>query len=259
MALPDFSMRQLLEAGVHFGHQKHRWNPKMEKHIFGVRNDIHILDLSQTVPMLSRALQLVSDTVADGGRVLFVGTKRQAAPVVAEAARQSAQYFVNSRWLGGTLTNWQTISNSISRLRELESMEAEGLEGRTKKERLMMSREKERLERDLGGIKDMGNLPSLLFVIDTNKEANAIKEARRLGIPVVAVVDTNSDPDTVDFPIPGNDDASRALELYCDLVSRAAIDGISRSSSSLGADLGAAEVAPVEPALQSTDTAEAQA
>ena len=249
MAMPDFSMRQLLEAGVHFGHQKHRWNPKMERFIFGVRNDIHILDLSQSVPMLQRALQLVSDTVADGGRVLFVGTKRQAAPVVAEAARQSAQYFVNSRWLGGTLTNWQTISNSIARLRELEAQEAEGFEGLTKKERLLLDRERERLERDLGGIKDMGNLPSLLFVIDTNKEANAIKEARRLGIPVIAIVDTNSDPDTVDFPVPGNDDASRALELYCSLVSKAAIDGIGRSSAGRGADLGAAEVAPEEPVL----------
>ncbi|CDP54270.1 30S ribosomal protein S2 [Paradevosia shaoguanensis] len=257
MALPDFSMRQLLEAGVHFGHQKHRWNPKMERYIFGVRNDIHILDLSQTVPQLSRALQLISDTVADGGRVLFVGTKRQAAPLVAEAARQSAQYFVNSRWLGGTLTNWQTISHSIARLRELESQEAEGMDGRNKKERLMLSREKERLERDLGGIKDMGNLPNLLFVIDTNKEANAIKEARRLGIPVVAIVDTNSDPDLVDYPIPGNDDASRALELYCSLVSRAAIDGISRSSAAAGADLGASAEAPIEPALtevQESDT-----
>ncbi|HEY0854447.1 MAG TPA: 30S ribosomal protein S2 [Devosia sp.] len=249
MALPDFSMRQLLEAGVHFGHQKHRWNPKMERYIFGVRNDIHILDLSQSVPLLQRALQLVSDTVADGGRVLFVGTKRQAAPVVAEAARQSAQYFVNSRWLGGTLTNWQTISNSIARLRQLEAQEAEGFEGLTKKERLLLDRERERLERDLGGIKDMGNLPSLLFVIDTNKEENAIKEARRLGIPVVAIVDTNSDPDIVDFPIPGNDDASRALELYCSLVSRAAIDGIGRSSAGRGADLGASEQAPEEPAL----------
>jgi len=249
MAMPDFSMRQLLEAGVHFGHQKHRWNPKMERFIFGVRNDIHILDLSQSVPLLQRALQLVSDTVADGGRVLFVGTKRQAAPVVAEAARQSAQYFVNSRWLGGTLTNWQTISRSINRLRELEAQLAEGAEGLTKKERLLLDREKERLERDLGGIKDMGNLPNLLFVIDTNKEANAIKEARRLGIPVIAIVDTNSDPDTVDFPVPGNDDASRALELYCSLISRAAIDGISRSAAGRGADLGAAEVAPAEPAL----------
>jgi len=249
MALPEFSMRQLLEAGVHFGHQKHRWNPKMERHIFGVRNDIHILDLSQTVPALQRALQLISDTVADGGRVLFVGTKRQAAPVVAEAARQSAQYYVNSRWLGGTLTNWQTISHSINRLRELDAQLGEGAHGLTKKEALLLSREKERLERDLGGIKDMGNLPNLLFVIDTNKEANAIKEAKRLGIPVIAIVDSNSDPDGVDYAIPGNDDAARALELYCSLVSRAALDGIGRSATGRGADLGASEEALEEPAL----------
>jgi small subunit ribosomal protein S2 len=223
----------------------------MERFIFGVRNDIHILDLSQSVPMLQRALQLVSDTVAEGGRVLFVGTKRQAAPVVAQAAKDSAQYYVNSRWLGGTLTNWQTISNSISRLRELDAQLAEGAEGLTKKERLLLDREKTRLETDLGGIKDMGNLPNLLFVIDTNKEANAIKEARRLGIPVIAIVDTNSDPDLIDFPVPGNDDASRALELYCSLVSRAAIDGIGRSSTARGADLGASEQAPEEPVLVS--------
>lgn len=256
MALPDFSMRQLLEAGVHFGHQKHRWNPKMERYIFGVRNDIHILDLSQTVPALYRALQLVSDTVADGGRVLFVGTKRQAAPLVAEAARQSAQYYVNSRWLGGMLTNWQTISNSIARLRELESLQAEGATGLTKRERLQRSREQERLERDLGGIKDMGNIPNLMFVIDTNKEANAIKEARRLGIPVVAIVDTNCDPDVVDYAIPGNDDAARALELYLSLVSKAAIDGIARSSSSMGRDIGASEEVLEEPALEAEPAAE---
>jgi small subunit ribosomal protein S2 len=256
MALPDFSMRQLLEAGVHFGHQSHRWNPKMERFIFGVRNDIHILDLGQTVPLLQRALQLVSDTVADGGRVLFVGTKRQAAPVVAQAARDSAQYFVNSRWLGGTLTNWQTVSQSIARLRELESKLADGGEGAgglTKKERLLLDRERERLDRDLGGIKDMGNLPNLLFVIDTNKEANAIKEARRLGIPVIAIIDSNSDPDTVDYPVPGNDDAARALELYCGLISRAAIDGIGRSSAGRGADLGAAVEAPAEDAIQAAE------
>jgi len=259
MALPDFSMRQLLEAGVHFGHQAHRWNPKMERYIYGVRNDIHILDLSQTVPMLSRALQLVSDTVAEGGRVLFVGTKRQAAPVVAQAAKDCAQYFVNSRWLGGTLTNWQTISRSISRLREIEAKEAEGMQGLTKKERLMLDRERARLETDLGGIKDMGNLPSLLFVIDTNKEANAIKEAKRLGIPVVAIIDTNSDPDGIDYPIPGNDDASRALELYCNLVSRAAVDGIARSSAGMGADLGASAEAPAEPALEAEPAQEGAA
>jgi small subunit ribosomal protein S2 len=202
---------------------------------------------------------MVSDTVADGGRVLFVGTKRQAAPLVAQAAKDSAQYYVNSRWLGGTLTNWQTISNSINRLRELEHQLAEGAEGLTKKERLLLDREKTRLETDLGGIKDMGNLPNLLFVIDTNKEANAIKEARRLGIPVIAIVDTNSDPDQVDVPVPGNDDASRALELYCSLVSRAAIDGIARSSTARGADLGASEEAPVEAALADGGVEEARA
>lgn len=248
MALPDFSMRQLLEAGVHFGHQKHRWNPKMEKFIFGVRNDIHIIDLAQTVPNLHRALQLVSDTVAEGGRVLFVGTKRQAAPVVAEAAQQCAQYYVNSRWLGGMLTNWQTISKSIARLRELE--ENQDLAGLTKKERLQRSREQERLERDLGGIKDMGNVPNLLFVIDTNKEAIALHEARRLGIPVIAISDTNCDPESVDLPIPGNDDAARAIELYCSLVSKAALDGISRSSSQFGVDLGEAVEVQEEPVLE---------
>ncbi|MGJ8528245.1 30S ribosomal protein S2 [Maritalea sp.] len=247
MALPDFSMRQLLEAGVHFGHQKHRWNPKMEKFIFGVRNDIHIIDLAQTVPNLHRALQLVSDTVAEGGRVLFVGTKRQAAPVVAQAAQQCAQYYVNSRWLGGMLTNWQTISKSIARLRQLE--EQKDIAGLTKKERLQRSREQERLERDLGGIKDMGNVPNLLFVIDTNKEAIALHEARRLGIPVIAISDTNCDPEAVDLPIPGNDDAARAIELYCSLISRAALDGISRSSSQFGEDLGAAVDIQEEPVL----------
>jgi len=252
MALPDFSMRQLLEAGVHFGHQKHRWNPKMEQYIFGVRNNIHIVDLAQTVPALYQALQIVSDTVAEGGRVLFVGTKRQAAPIVAQAAQQCAQYYVNSRWLGGTLTNWQTISKSISRLRELEHQEAEGTGGLTKKELLHLTRERERLDRDLGGIKDMGNLPNLLFVIDTNKEAIALHEARRLGIPIIAIVDTNSDPDNIDVAIPGNDDASRALELYCSLISKAAIDGISRSSAAHGADLGATEEVLPEPVLAET-------
>ncbi len=255
MALPDFSMAQLLEAGVHFGHQKHRWNPKMEKFIFGVRNDIHILDLSQTVPMLYQALQLVSDVVAEGGRVLFVGTKRQAAPIVAEAAKQCAQYYVNSRWLGGMLTNWKTISNSITRLRELEEIDSNGL---TKKELLQFSREQARLERDLGGIKNMGNIPNLIFVIDTNKEAIAIKEARRLGIPVVAVIDSNCDPKDADFPFPGNDDASRAIELYCDLVAKACIDGISRSSAAQGVDLGASEEVLAEPALEAEPKPEVQ-
>ncbi|MFL4988169.1 MAG: 30S ribosomal protein S2, partial [Microvirga sp.] len=196
MALPDFSMRQLLEAGAHFGHQSHRWNPKMSQYIFGTRNNIHIIDLAQTVPALYRALQAVSDTVAKGGRVLFVGTKRQASDAIADAAKRSAQYYVNARWLGGMLTNWKTISASISRLRKLDEMlGGGGGSGLTKKERLMLSREKEKLEKALGGIKDMGGTPDLLFVIDTNKEQLAIKEARRLNIPVAAIVDTNCDPD----------------------------------------------------------------
>jgi small subunit ribosomal protein S2 len=249
MALPDYSMRQLLEAGVHFGHQAHRWNPKMQSFIFGTRNNIHIIDLAQTVPALSRALQAVSDVVAKGGRVLFVGTKRQAADSIADAAKRSAQYFVNSRWLGGTLTNWKTISNSISRLKKIEEMlNSNESGGYTKKEKLTLSREKEKLELALGGIRDMGGIPDLLFVIDTNKEDIAIKEARRLGIPIAAVVDTNCDPEGITFPIPGNDDAARAINLYCDLIARAAIDGISRAQGDAGIDLGAAEK-PIQEAL----------
>jgi small subunit ribosomal protein S2 len=241
MSVPDFSMRQLLESGAHFGHQSHRWNPKMEPYIFGSRNSIHIIDLAQTVPLLHKALQTVSDTVAKGGRVLFVGTKRQASDAIAEAARRSAQYFVNARWLGGMLTNWKTISASIQRLRKLDEMLGAGAQGLTKKERLMLSREREKLETALGGIKDMGGTPDLVFVIDTNKEQLAIKEANRLKIPVVAILDTNSDPDGIAFPVPGNDDAGRAIQLYCDLIARAAIDGISRSQGAQGMDRGAAE------------------
>jgi len=248
MALPDFTMRQLLEAGAHFGHQSHRWNPKMGPYIFGVRNNIHIIDLAQTVPMLHQALKVVSDTVARGGRVLFVGTKRQATDPIAASARSSAQYFINSRWLGGTLTNWKTISGSIQRLRKLTDDLDNGAQGLTKKERLMLSRERERLDRALGGIKDMGGLPDLMFVIDTNKEQLAVKEANRLGIPVVAILDTNSDPAGITYPIPANDDASRAIVLYCDLMARAAIDGISRSAGASDIDFGETE-APVEPAL----------
>src|SRR5664280_405974 len=248
MALPDFTMRQLLEAGVHFGHQSHRRNPKMADYIFGARNNIHIIDLAQTVPMLHRALQAVSDTVAKGGRILFVGTKRQAQDAIADAAKQSAQYFVNSRWLGGTLTNWKTISGSISRLRKLDEMLASGdTGGYTKKERLTMQRERDKLDRSLGGIKDMGGVPDLLFVIDTNKEDIAIKEAQRLGIPVAAIVDTNCDPKGITFPVPGNDDAARAVTLYCDLIARAALDGISRSQGEHGVDIGAAEKPIMEP------------
>jgi small subunit ribosomal protein S2 len=242
MALPDYSMRQLLEAGVHFGHQAHRWNPKMGNYIFGTRNNIHIIDLAQTVPMLHQALQAVSDTVAKGGRILFVGTKRQAQDAIADAAKRCAQYYVNSRWLGGTLTNWKTISGSISRLRKLEEMlNSNEAGGYTKKERLTMQRERDKLDRSLGGIKDMGGVPDLIFVIDTNKEDIAIKEAQRLNIPVAAIVDTNCDPAGITYVVPGNDDASRAVSLYCDLVAKAAIDGISRAQGELGVDLGAQE------------------
>ncbi len=241
MALPDFSMRGLLEAGAHFGHQSHRWNPKMAPYIFGTRNNIHVIDLAQTVPLLHQALKAVSDTVARGGRILFVGTKRQAQEAIADAAQRSAQYFINSRWLGGTLTNWKTISGSISRLRKLQETLDSGAQGLTKKERLMLSREREKLDKALGGIKDMGGLPDLIFVIDTNKEQLAIKEAERLHIPVAAILDTNCDPDGITFPIPGNDDAGRAISLYCDLISRAALDGISRSQGAAGIDLGAME------------------
>jgi small subunit ribosomal protein S2 len=258
MALPDFSMRQLLEAGAHFGHQSHRWNPKMSQYIFGTRNNIHIIDLAQTVPMLYRALQVVSDTVSKGGRLLFVGTKRQASDAVADAAKRSAQYYVNSRWLGGMLTNWKTISGSISRLRKLDETLGVGGPGLTKKERLMLAREKEKLEKALGGIKDMGGTPDLLFVIDTNKEQLAIKEAQRLGIPVAAIVDTNCDPQGITFPVPANDDAGRAISLYCDLVARAAIDGISRGHGELGLDIGAAEAPIIEELPSNTNEAPEQ-
>jgi small subunit ribosomal protein S2 len=240
----NFTMRQLLEAGVHFGHQTHRWNPKMGSYIYGVRNGIHIMDLSQTVPLLHNALQVVTDTVAKGGRVLFVGTKRSAAEQVADAAKRSAQYYVNARWLGGMLTNWKTISNSIKHLRHIDEMIAKQGVGLKKREILDMAREKTKLDKALGGIKDMGGTPDLLFVIDTNKEAIAIKEANRLGIPVVAIIDTNSDPAGVNYPIPGNDDAARAVALYCDLISRAVLEGIEKSQHRSGIDAGAAE-API--------------
>jgi small subunit ribosomal protein S2 len=250
MALPEFSMRQLLEAGVHFGHQTQRWNPKMKKYIFGSRNKVHIIDLSKTVPMLHQALVKIRDVVAGGGRVLFVGTKRQAQAPIAEAAKNCAQYYMNSRWLGGTLTNWQTISNSIKRLREIEEITEAGSIGLTKKEQLQLSREHTKLDASLGGIRDMGGLPDILFVIDVKKEAIAIQEAKNLGIPVVGVVDTNCDPDGIDFVIPGNDDASRAIALYANLVADTVIDGISASQAALGVDLGAMEEAPVELAIE---------
>ena len=246
MALPTFTMRQLLEAGCHFGHQAHRWNPKMAPYIYGARNNIHIVDLAQTVPLLQQAVVKVSDTVAKGGRVLFVGTKRNASEGIAEAAKRSAQYYMNHRWLGGTLTNWKTISASIRRLRQLDELLTGEPKGRTKKEILELTRDRDTLTKSLGGIKEMGGLPELLFVIDTNKEQIAIAEAKKLGIPIVAVVDTNCDPDGIDFPIPGNDDAGRAITLYCDLIARACIDGIERSQANAGVDIGAMDSPPAE-------------
>jgi small subunit ribosomal protein S2 len=234
-----------LEAGVHFGHQSHRWNPKMQPFIYGARNNIHILDLTQTVPMLHQALLKISDTVAGGGRVLFVATKRAASDSIADAAKRSAQYYINHRWPGGTLTNWKTISTSIRRLRQLDDILADP-QGRTKKEILTLQRERDTLEKERGGIKEMGGVPDLLFVIDTNKEKIAIQEARKLGIPIVAIVDTNCDPDGIDYPVPGNDDAGRAITLYCDLVARAALDGLERSQSASGVDVGALANPPAE-------------
>lgn len=259
MALPEFSMRQLLEAGVHFGHQTHRWDPKMKPYIFGERNGIHVVDLSQTVPLLHQALVKIRDTVARGGRVLMVGTKRQAQGPIAEHARRCAQYYMNVRWLGGTLTNWATISNSIRKLKEIEELLAGGGKGLTKKEQLQIARERDKLEASLGGIRDLGGLPDLLFIIDVKKEAIAVKEAKKLGIPVVAVVDTNCAPDDIDFVIPGNDDASRAIALYCSLVADAVIDGISASQASLGVDIGALETVPAEPAIAAAPPADASA
>ncbi|CAK0773004.1 30S ribosomal subunit protein S2 [Azospirillaceae bacterium] len=248
MAMPTYSMRRLIEAGVHFGHHTRRWNPKMQPYLFGVRNGVHIIDLEQTSPMLHRAMTAVRDVVAGGGRVLFIGTKRQAQERVAEAARRCGQYYVNHRWLGGMLTNWKTISQSIRRLREMEDRLAEGQAGLTKKETLQLTRERDKLERALGGIKEMGGLPDILFIIDTNKESIAVKEANKLGIPVVAVIDSNSDPDGVAFPIPGNDDALRAIDLYCDLVSGAVLDGLQAEAVAAGIDVGAdEEVSDVAP------------
>jgi len=247
MAIPTFTMRQLLEAGVHFGHRAGRWNPKMAPYIFGERNGVHIIDLQQTVPMLYAALQAIRDIVANGGRVLFVGTKRQAASIVAEAAQRCGQYYVNHRWLGGMLTNWNTVTNSVKRLKNLdEQLADEAATGLTKKELLRLTREKYKLERALGGIKDMGALPDILFVIDTNKEGIAVAEAKKLGIPVIAVVDSNSDPDPINYPIPGNDDAIRAINLYCDLAAGAILDGIQEQLTSAGIDVGESETVPPE-------------
>lgn len=246
MAMPQVDMRALLEAGVHFGHQTHRWNPKMAPFIFGERNGIHIIDLSQTVPYLTRALQAVRDVVAGGGRVLFVGTKRQASPIIADAAKRCGQYYVNHRWLGGMMTNWQTISQSIKRLKQLNEQLGQEHTGLTKKETLQLTRLRDKLELSLGGIQDMGGLPDILVIVDVIGDDLAIAEANRLGIPVVGVIDTNSKPDGVDYPVPGNDDATRAIRLYCDLIADAALDGIQAELTAQGVDLGAVAEAPAE-------------
>ena len=265
MALPEFSLRQLLEAGVHFGHQTQRWDPLMEPYIYGSRNGIHILDLTQTVPMLDQALNIVRETVAKGGSILFVGTKRQASSPIAEAAEKCAQYYMNHRWLGGTLTNWKTVSQSIQRLKSIDEQVASGsIEGLTKKERLGVEREHAKLKASFDGIAEMGGVPDLVFVVDVKKEALAVAEANKLGIPVVAVVDTNCSPSGVDYMIPGNDDASRAIGLYCDLISRAALDGMSAQLGAAGVDLGEMDESPTEEILteaveeesKSTETSE---
>jgi len=250
MAANVVTMQQLLEAGAHFGHQTHRWNPRMKPYIFGDRNGVHIIDLSQTVPLFARALDFVQQTVARGGKVLFVGTKRQAQDAVADAARASGQHFVNHRWLGGMLTNWKTVSNSIKRLKSLEEQLSGDTTGLTKKEVLQQTRERDKLEKSLGGIRDMGGLPDVMFVIDSNKEELAIKEANVLGIPVVAILDSNSNPQGIAFPVPGNDDASRAIRLYCEAIASAANSGKAGGAQARGEDIGAMAEPPVEAALE---------
>ena len=250
MTTPVVTMQQLLEAGAHFGHQTHRWNPRMKSYIFGDRNGVHIIDLSQSVPLFARALDFVHSTVARGGKVLFVGTKRQAQDAVAEAARVSGQHFVNHRWLGGMLTNWKTISNSIKRFKSLEEQLSGDTAGLTKKEVLQLTRERDKFEMSLGGIRDMGGLPDVMFVIDTNKEELAIKEANVLGIPVIAILDSNSNPQGIAFPVPGNDDASRAIRLYSEAIANAALAGKNGNAAARGEDIGAMAEPPVEVALE---------
>ena len=259
MAMPTYTMRQLLEAGIHFGHTTRRWNPLMRPYIFGERNGIHIIDLEQTVPMMQRALEAIREVAAGGGRVLFVGTKRQAAEIISSSAVRCGQYYVNHRWLGGMLTNWRTISNSIKRLRDIEEQLAEEDIGLTKKELLRLTAERDKLERALGGIKEMGSLPDILFVVDTNKEAIAVAEAQKLGIPVVAVLDSNSDPRGITHPVPGNDDAMRAITLYCDLVADAVLDGLQAELLSSGVDIGEDEAGPSEALPADAEAVEAPA
>ena len=249
MAAPVVSMQQLIETGAHFGHQTHRWNPKMKPYIFGDRNGVHILDLSQTVPLFARALEFVATATAGGGKVLFVGTKRQAQEAVADAARRSGQHFVNHRWLGGMLTNWKTISNSIKRMKTLEEMLSGDTVGLTKKEVLQLTRERDKLELSLGGIRDMAGVPDVMFVIDANKEELAIKEANTLGIPVVAILDSNVSPDGIAFPVPANDDASRAIRLYCEAIAIAATRGGQEQQQRRGVDVGAMDAPPSEASI----------
>ncbi len=257
MAATTVTMQQLIEAGAHFGHQTHRWNPRMKPYIFGARNGVHIIDLSQTVPLFARALDFVESTVRAGGKVLFVGTKRQAQGPISEAAKRSGQHFVNHRWLGGMLTNWKTISQSIKRLKSLEEQLGGDTSGLTKKEVLQLTRERDKLEMSLGGIRDMGGIPDVMFVIDANKEDLAVKEANVLGIPVIAVLDTNVDPEGIAFPIPGNDDAARAVRLYCDAIGDAAVAGRGGAVADSGEDVGAMEQPPAEQATSEAETADA--
>lgn len=254
MAIPKFSMAELIEAGVHFGHKTKRWNPRMAPYLYGVRNGLHIIDLQQTVPLLHRALVAVREVVANNGRVLFVGTKRQAADPVAEAAVRCGQYYINQRWLGGMLTNWGTIQASIKRLRKLEELldKEDAATGLTKKELLTLTRDREKLEKSLGGIKDMGGLPNLIFIIDTNKEDLAVKEAHRLNIPVVGILDSNSSPEAITYPVPGNDDATRSIRLYCQLIADAALDGLQESIAKKG-DIGASAEVPFSHGKQEQD------
>ncbi|MCE2510092.1 MAG: 30S ribosomal protein S2 [Alphaproteobacteria bacterium] len=259
MTLPTFTMRQLLEAGVHFGHVVRRWNPQMAPYLFGVRNGVHIINLEQTVPLLYAAMQAIQNTVAEGGRVLFVGTKRQAAETIADSASRCGQYYVNHRWLGGMLSNWQTISQSIKRLRGLEDQLAAETTLLTKKETLQLTREQDKLERALGGIKEMGGLPDILFVVDTNREEIAVKEAIKLNIPIVAVLDSNSNPEGITYPIPGNDDAIRAIATYCDLIAGAALGGLQQERRAAGDDVGADAEAPEETAVAAPATPEKKA
>ncbi len=256
MAAPTVTMHQLIEAGAHFGHQTHRWNPRMKPYIFGARNGVHIIDLSQSVPLFARALEFVSATTRAGGKVLFVGTKRQAQEPIAQAARACGQHFVNHRWLGGMLTNWKTISQSIKRLKALEEQLSGDTHGLTKKEVLQLTRERDKLELSLGGIRDMGGTPDVMFVIDANKEELAIKEANVLGIPVIAILDTNVDPSGIAFPVPGNDDAARAVRLYCDAVRQAASQGNEAGVVDSGADIGAMDAPPAEAAVAEEAPAE---